>query len=329
MSTIAEPIPSPGAFDKRWAWGVRIAALICILPPWEQYAQGRMHPCFGFATFWFWISLAWTAIYFSIVFKAVSRGRLSRAGLSWAANTGLSWSVISIFIIVLLAPMGQLEEGLPWAVLALGSALLAVSAVKTYRSLEPEARVKTILFGKLGVSLICVILECVSLWLLSVAWGPLSLLITPDHTVPGAIASLRTINTVEEEYSSKYNQGFSASLRALGPPSGSAQPDASAAGLIDSSLASGTRRDYIYNYTPGPRDSTGHMATFTAASVTDSSYTITYSPGPRDSTRHITSYTASARSNNGCVNFFTDESGVIRETYENRPANAKDPPLGG
>ena len=302
MSSVAEPIPSPGTFDQRWAWGVRIAALICILPPWVQYAQSRMDPCVGFTTFWFWISLAWTVIYLSVVFIAVSRRRVSKGGLSWAANTGLSWFAISILVLGLLVLTGELAGGLPWTALALGSALLAVSAVKTYRSAEPEARVKTILFGKLGVSLTCVILECILMWLLSVAWGPLSLLVTPNHRATPAVGDLRTINTAEVTYSSEYHQGFSPNLRTLGPPSGSAQPDAGAADFIDTLLASGAKLGYTFNYLPGPRDSTGRVTTYS-----------------------ISAHSSSA----GYNSYYTDESGVVRFTEENRTAGAKDPPFTG
>lgn len=114
------------------------------------------------------------------------------------------------------------------------------------------------------------------------------------------MGGLIAINGAESQYSSKYNQGFSPNLKALGPSTGSGQPDASAAGLINGWLASGTKPGYTFNYSPGPPDAAGH----------------------------ITSYSIAARANSADdPSYYTDESGVIRVTYENRPANAKDPPF--
>lgn len=57
-------------------------------------------------------------------------------------------------------------------------------------------------------------------------------------------------------------------------------------------------------------------------------YRILYSPGhpaPDGTTR---SYSLEARAGNyGYRSFYTDETGVLRATTQNRPANAQDPPL--
>jgi hypothetical protein len=117
-----------------------------------------------------------------------------------------------------------------------------------------------------------------------------------------AVGSLRTINTAEFTYSSTYPRGFSPTLPALGPPPGNAETTASAAGLLDDVLAGGRKNGYTFAYLPGPKDSAGR----------------------------ITSYTVVARPLDGSCgtnSYFTDKSGVIRMTEENRPATAKDPPL--
>ena len=80
---------------------------------------------------------------------------------------------------------------------------------------------------------------------------------------------------------------------------------AAVAGLIDSVLASGVK----------------------------SGYKITYTPGPKDAARQIKTYTIIARpleyGKTGKNSYFTDESVVIHQTSEDRPATAKDPPIGG
>ncbi|MBV9086377.1 MAG: prepilin-type N-terminal cleavage/methylation domain-containing protein [Acidobacteria bacterium] len=59
-----------------------------------------------------------------------------------------------------------------------------------------------------------------------------------------AVGSLRVINTSEVTYSSTYNAGYTCTLSVLGPPSGGASASSTAAGLIDASLATGTKSGY-------------------------------------------------------------------------------------
>lgn len=116
-----------------------------------------------------------------------------------------------------------------------------------------------------------------------------------------AVGSLRTLNTAAITYASTYNVGFPANISALGPPVGGAMPDANAAGLIDSVLASGTRSGYVFTYSPGERDADGLVKT----------YAIHADP--------ITSST-------GTNHYFTDQTGVIRQE-KGMPANEQSPPI--
>jgi len=62
-----------------------------------------------------------------------------------------------------------------------------------------------------------------------------------------AVGSLRTLNTAEITYNTTYpTTGFACSLGSLAPPSGSASPTSSAAGLIDATLASGSKSGYTF-----------------------------------------------------------------------------------
>jgi len=62
-----------------------------------------------------------------------------------------------------------------------------------------------------------------------------------------AVGSLHAINNAEITYSTVYpNPGFACSLSQLGPPSGGAPVSSSAASLIDSGLASGSKSGYTF-----------------------------------------------------------------------------------
>src|SRR5580658_9616324 len=93
-----------------------------------------------------------------------------------------------------------------------------------------------------------------------------------------AVGSLRTMNTAEITYSSTYNVGFTSTLGYLAPPAAGANPVSTAAGLIDSVLAAGTKSGYSFVYSPGPTDATARIYTysFTAVPITSSTGTNYY-----------------------------------------------------
>ena len=121
-----------------------------------------------------------------------------------------------------------------------------------------------------------------------------------------AIGSMRTINTAEITYASAYHHGYSADLSVLGPGSGG-PPAASAAGLIDDVLARGRKSSYTFTYAPGRLDTQGHIAAYTVVVRPISSGPDGRNPQP---------------------SFFTDETGVIRQTNEDRIPTAQDRPIG-
>lgn len=107
-----------------------------------------------------------------------------------------------------------------------------------------------------------------------------------------AVGAMRTLNTANITYASEYpDKGFPDSIAALGGDGGS--PDH--AGLIDSVLASGVKSGYRFSY----QVSSDHKQ-----------YTITGRP-----------LEGSGRS------FFTDQSGLIRFTTEDREPTVEDAPL--
>jgi prepilin-type N-terminal cleavage/methylation domain-containing protein len=119
-----------------------------------------------------------------------------------------------------------------------------------------------------------------------------------------AVGSLRTLNTAEITYSSTYNVGFTSVLSYLAPPAtAGANPNSTAAGLIDSVLAGGAKSGYNFAYTPGASDATGRINTYgiTATPVSDST---------------------------GTNYYYTDESGVIRQNSTTTAAST-DSPIAG
>jgi hypothetical protein len=141
-----------------------------------------------------------------------------------------------------------------------------------------------------------------------------------------AVGSLRTINTAEITYAYTYERGYSPSLAELGLPPRGMQPSASAAGLIDSVLASGTKRYQTYRVAEDIVDDVEAAL----GREPRHAYRYEYKPGPRDEHGRINSYTICARPiGERRASYFTDESGVIRETYEDRCPNEKDYPVAG
>ena len=118
-----------------------------------------------------------------------------------------------------------------------------------------------------------------------------------------AVGSLRTINTSAVMYSVTYSVGYPRTLASLGGSSSSAATS-TAAELIDTVLAAGTKSGYVFTYTPGTAD---------AAGATDT-YTITATP--------VTAGTTGQRM------FFTDQSGVIRANASGSGATVNSTPIG-
>jgi len=119
---------------------------------------------------------------------------------------------------------------------------------------------------------------------------------------PSAVGSLRTLNTAEITYSSTYNSGFSATLTYLQPGT-AANPSSTAAGLIDSVLATGLKNGYRFTYSAGPRDDYGRIDTYSITAV------------PMDPLKWPNFY-------------YTDQSGVIRQN-STTTASSTDSPLAG
>jgi len=118
-----------------------------------------------------------------------------------------------------------------------------------------------------------------------------------------AVASLRTFDTAEISYSSTYNTGYTYDITYLAPPATGSGATSTAAGLIDSVLASGSKSGYSFIYSPGPSDSNGRINTYGVTALPISNST-------------------------GTNYYFTDQSGVIRMN-STTTAGSTDAPLAG
>jgi len=124
------------------------------------------------------------------------------------------------------------------------------------------------------------------------------------------VGSLRTINTAIVTYATTYDGGYPPALQTLGPPLSVEQSEScQSARLIDSLLASGRKSGYTIEYSPGP----------TVAK---------HKPGcPPGVKTYALIARPSQYSSPTERSFFTDESGIIRATSENRAAGPNDPPI--
>src|SRR6516162_5527456 len=115
---------------------------------------------------------------------------------------------------------------------------------------------------------------------------------------------LEEINKATSAYSTRFGGVFSHNLGALVPPPRNQKGDCRAAGLLQKTFSTESS-SYIYQYRTGPPSSTALGGCEGATQ-----YTITARPAAFDKT--------------GYVNFYTDESGIIRCTLQDRLANAHD-----
>jgi type II secretory pathway pseudopilin PulG len=114
-----------------------------------------------------------------------------------------------------------------------------------------------------------------------------------------SMRSLRALNESASVYSTTYG-AYPSSLGALGP---SPSPSSTAANLIDSALANGTKSGYVFVY-----------------------YGIFDPAGKGEAERYIITASPVTPRTTGMRYFFTDQSGTIR-TESNRVATAESPPI--
>ena len=118
-----------------------------------------------------------------------------------------------------------------------------------------------------------------------------------------AVASLRTYNTVIVEYSITYATDPATSLSQMGPVASGSQPSSASADLVDSLLGA-----------------TGNPV--------KSGYSFTYTPVAATPVTQYTILAVPTSTSTGQRRFFTDQSGVIRQTTDGTTPTATSTPIG-
>lgn len=120
-----------------------------------------------------------------------------------------------------------------------------------------------------------------------------------EAAVAGA---LRSITTANETYLATYGRGYAVDLATLAPPPPNTPANATAAGLIDPTLASGTRNGYTFTYAAVDTDGNGQP----------DQYRVNANPVQVGTS--------------GEKYFYVDHTNVIRENLGG-PADANSPPI--
>lgn len=141
-----------------------------------------------------------------------------------------------------------------------------------------------------------ILLVCVWATLMATAQQKSS---APSEDEGNALGATRTVNTAEVVYAATYKEGFSPDLLALGEGPAGAAPSADRAALVTIELAKGRLGNYLFSYKAGAKGKDGKIA----------GYTLTVRP---------------VKWQKDQVSYFTDQTGVIRWTKENRAPTVKD-----
>lgn len=251
--------------------------------------------------------------YLGILFRL--REKTRKQGLALA----LWWSAIPVVIGLLVlggTVVDVMEKGREgrnlgellsvggfWGLVALFHAVMFGAAIKTYYSIPREpGDWRKLADGLAGAVLLFIPLVVAAVAIPSMIRSPRA------ANESAAVGSLRAINVAAGTYEADYGNGFPAGLAILTLPQG-AKSGCHRVDLLDPVLASGTRSHYTFEYLPGP------LVEKPAAGCPAG----------------VRSYSVSARpvgyGRCGYRNFWTDQSGVIRFTPEDRAATANDPPL--
>jgi hypothetical protein len=225
--------------------------------------------------------------------KSTADSRAKKKALAMAVSWGmLGFLLFSAVFLLMTSSVGfssdDWEAEVLFGSLALLELSLIAASIKAYLSMKPEPGDGRILLWRLGVA------GCIALSFLLAT--PFFHLEKPASNEASAIGALRTISVAQAVYAEGHpDKGFAATLGDLGPFPG--------AELIDSFLASGKKSGYVITMFAVPPDPAGRIK----------AYTLIARPQHfgKDETR----------------SFFTDESGALRATPENRVPTIQDPVL--
>lgn len=303
MATTSERPSALTTTARRWLWSVRGVTLLSMLLVIVPAVLGNsFKPFYGDLGFYY--LHYWAALVLYVLIAGLLWAKPIKAGLALAMGTGAVGFVLSAGLFwVALAHFHKSDPKSYFALFALSQTALVATAIKAFRSSRREATDKATLTRGIGIPWISFVVFSLALAGLLHGHG---VGYRQHWNGVMAVGDLREINNAQATYAETYKIGYSPSLLALGPSASNQPPSVSAASLIDSVVAGGRKHDYTYSYSPGPRNASGRITTYTVL-ARPVKFGIWEGTGTRD--------------------YFTDESGIIRWTSEDRPAIAKDPAL--
>jgi hypothetical protein len=301
---IAPETTSPAiATDSRWIRAVRIFALVSLLLIVEPFLLialiERMDGLFSLLL----LTPLWLA-YLGIAL--LLRGRKQAEALATAVTLGPPALVVGLAAALLIKFSPDWHWVRTYFTLFAGSQLpLIVSGFGAYYSIPQESRQGRIPLWSLVYGLLFVILMVFMSAFVVPGW-----LSSRHHTDQARVVySLRSIHAAASTYQQKYGNGFPFHREILTPPRTGTPAGCNAAGLIEPALARRQKSGYVFEYWPGPRVQTPHHGCVPGVQ----SFRITAQPLDFGRT--------------GTTSYFCDETGIVRQTSENRSATLDDPPV--
>ncbi|MGH9581083.1 MAG: hypothetical protein ACRD2R_08820 [Terriglobales bacterium] len=302
MTTTAQPLLPEPVLNRRALWQVRVAAIVSLVIMAAAVAGDDSR----LAAF-----LVPLGVPYLVILGRLVGARWRKKGLALAISMGAVMLLVAVFVLLGVAsdlsPKGSYARRV-W-VISGGTVLMITAqlammlgAVRTYRSLPQEPLDRLTLRRSAVTTAVLFFLY----FLFAATAIPSTLRSRTAANEASAVGTLRNLNTAARTYANSYPAiGFPARISAFGPPPPGAHPSLDAADLLESRIAcanpSCVRADYRFTYTLTRKEPPGTAYTFTA---------------------RPTEY-----GHNGRRSFFTDQSGIIRWTGDDRPATATDPPL--
>lgn len=328
----AEPPPltlSP-LVERRWLEAVRAAALLSLLlvvPVFMSAGWG-----FGYAVLIGWALLLAPAAVLALLYAFTLwwfPGRRLQNGLVLATVTGAAGGLFGLICLSFALRVSSLALVVS-GVFLLTNVMLVAAAIKGYWTGRRAEGERPSLLGASVASVVAfgplIIYVLVFLFLVrpQQEWERQMEQAYEDSRGPlGALYQLERINRAARTHAERYHNGYPPSLGAFGPPPGGGGSNCDHAGRFFSDEAVMTSefsfeyRRYKFDYRPGP----GIPRSVRGCTPGVQSYTLSARRLPYSSSSWITHRKVTGES------FFTDETGVIHSTEEDRPATAQDPPL--
>lgn len=314
---------------RRWLWAVRIAALACLLllvPVLVSASFGGFGYAFlvGMA-----VLLAPAAVLALLYAFTLWRfpGKTLKKGLALATVTGAVGVLFGLLCLSLVLLRAWIAAVSISGAFLLTNVLLVGAAIRTYWTGRHRAGEKpSPLWASVAAGACLGPIVLFVLFVLFVAQPYHEFERLAEQAVDEAQWAryeLKRIHTAARNHAERYHNGYPPSLGAFGPSPGGGGSNCNHAGFLlqEDAVVTGEFsyewRRYRFEYHPGP-----HIARSVRGCPPGvQSYTLSARPLPYSSSSWIAHRKVIGES------FFTDETGVIRSTEEDRPATAQDPLL--